>query len=65
MENQNKQKRWYNTENLGVIGTFVGHQSGEYTFLGYRNNPWIRTEDLRATKEVSPQGAIAHNTNGW
>ena len=56
----NKKMKYYNTGNsLGVIGTYPGHISGEYTFLVNNNDPWIRTEDLYDTYEQAENSTKA------
>lgn len=61
MTNGHRTMKYYNYgNNLGVIGSEVGHTDGDYTFLpGGHRNCWIRTIDLYDSREEAQQAPLA------
>lgn len=52
--------KYYNAGGyLGVIGTNPAHIDGDYTFIRYGQNPWIRTKDLYDTYEEAQSAPVA------
>lgn len=52
---------YYNSgSSLGVIGTYIAHEEGEYTFLATTaKRQWILTADLYDSREEATKGNVA------